>query len=199
MNHLLFSNRSNTLAVLKARDSSVGVIGVSSWWLTNFSKRNRQGLFVFPFVSVGVIGLFYWNERRKHIKYLSKYKSIERTIDDEELFICRFLLGVVCLSKTLHVFGNVDDPVGNEHLIPENFSTFRNDRRWVFNRDRSSVEFVSVSWWEFELLKNDFERSSPLLICNDDVRRRFVDDSLGVNDSSDFLTILDRLLVEQEN
>jgi len=88
-------------------------------------------------------------------------------------------------------------PVGNEHLIPENFSTFRNDRRWVFNRDRSSVEFANVSWWEVEFLTNDFERSSRLFICNDDVRRRFDDDSLGVNVNSDFLTILDRLLFKK--
>jgi len=97
----------------------------------------------------------------------------------------------------LNVFGIVDVPDGKEHLIPENFSTIRKDRRWTFNRDRSKFEFVNLSWWEFDVLTNEFERSCRLVICNDDVRRTVVsrwEDLSGVINCSDRLTIVDRLL-----
>jgi hypothetical protein len=97
----------------------------------------------------------------------------------------------------LNVFGIVDVPEGKEHLIPENFSTIRKDRRWTFNRDRSKFELVNLSWWEFDVLTNELERFSRLDICNDDVRRtvliRFKDLS-GVNNCSDRLTIVDKSL-----
>jgi hypothetical protein len=107
------------------------------------------------------------------------------------------LVGVQCFSRPLNVCGIVDAPDGKEHLIPENFSTLRNDRRWIFNREMSKLEFVNVSWWELDVLTNELERFSRLGICNEDVRRTVVDtweDLSSVNNSSDRLTIVDKLL-----
>ena len=89
----------------------------------------------------------------------------------------------------------VDVPEGKEHLIPENFSALRNDRRWVLKRERSRLAFVNVSWWEFEVLTNELERFSRLVKCNDEVRRTVIRDGFfGVSNLSDCLTIVDRLL-----
>jgi len=168
----------DAFAVWKAIDWFVGDNGVSSWWFKNFSKRNRHGLFTFSLVILGVIGL---------------------SINVEEIFVCLVFVGVVvCFSRPLNVFGIVDLPEGKEHLIPENFSILCIDRRWIFNRDISRFESLNLSWWEFDVLTNEFDKFSPLFICNDDVRRTvFViyEHLSGVNNCSDRLTIVDRLLI----
>ncbi len=112
----------------------------------------------------------------------------ELTANVDDVFV-----GVQCFSRPLNVFGSVDVFEGNEHLIPENFSVVRIERRWGFNRDRSRLESVNWSWWEFEVFTNEFDRFCWLLICNDDVRRT-VDGFIGVNNSSERLTIVERLL-----
>lgn len=107
-------------------------------------------------------------------------------------------VGVQCFSWDLEVFGSVDVAEGKEHLIPENFSRLRIERRAGLNRDRSRLESVNWSWWELEVLTNELERFCWLLICNDDVRRTW-EDFTGVNVCSDRLTIVERLLEELMN
>ncbi len=134
---------------------------------------------------------------KKNIQKQKEYANWKRTTNNEETFVCLVFVGVPCFSRPLNVFGIVDVPEGKEHLIPENFSTIRKDRRWTFNRDRSKFELVNLSWWEFDVLTNEFERSCRLVICNDDVRRTVVvrcEDLSGVINCSDRLTIVDRLL-----
>jgi hypothetical protein len=59
-----------------------------------------------------------------------KYLKDKLTINnDEDIFVCLVFVGVLCFSRPLNVFGIVDIPEGNEHLIPENFSKLCIDRR----------------------------------------------------------------------
>jgi len=67
--------------------------------------------------------------REKYLETKGKYANWKRTINNEEIFVCLVFVGVPCFSRPLNVFGIVDVPDGKEHLIPENFSTIRKDRR----------------------------------------------------------------------
>lgn len=55
--------------------------------------------------------------------------QFQLTIIDIDISICFVRVGVRCFSKFLHVVGMVAVPDGKAHLIPENFSAVRNDRR----------------------------------------------------------------------
>lgn len=71
------------------------------------------------------------------------------SIDDKEPTGFIFV-GVECLSNVLQDFGIVDVFEGNEHLIPENFSTFRRERRGgigtIDSLDRDNSLFLSISF-----------------------------------------------------
>ncbi len=136
-------------------------------------------------IPVGVISLSYTQQKKK--KFLIIWND-ELTMNEDDMFV---FVGVQCFSRPLNVFGMVEVVEGKEHLIPENFSTLRIERR---NRDRSRLESVNWSWWELEVFTNELERFCWLLICNDDVRR--TEDLIGVNDCSERLTIVERLLKE---
>lgn len=118
------------------------------------------------------------------------------SIDDVALRDFVFV-GVLCLSNVLHVFGIVDVLDGNEHLIPENFSTFRRERRGTIARDsrdwdNSEFLIIDFSWWPFDI-------DSRCVKCNEDVRRTVLTGCpglLAINDCSDRLTMVDKLLNE---
>jgi hypothetical protein len=63
-------------------------------------------------------------------------------MNEDDMFV---FVGVQCFSRPLNVFGIVDVPEGKEHLIPENFSILRIERRWIFKRDISRFESVNLS------------------------------------------------------
>ena len=121
----------------------------------------------------------------------------KQTMDKLTAFVGLEWIGVQCFSRFFDVWGSVDVDDGNEHLMPENFSRLRIERRWEFNRERSRFESVNCSWWEFDVLTSkELERFRWLFICNEDVRRTVVkfEDFTGVKTCSDRLTIVERLL-----